>query len=116
MVHQYRLTSAKLVCVISALLLTMSAHASLSNCGALALDSAVQLDCVETAAATVNTASVPVLSELKPGAPAHKSSHSEYQVDQSRHASAIPGTVPVLVLISALLVILLIRAKRFNTK
>ena len=49
-------------------------------------------------------------------APATNTTATGFQVNQTRSASAVPESAPLLVMIGALLAVLLVRAKSYNTK
>lgn len=118
MARAYCLTSVKSACVLTALLLSMGAHATLSDCSATLMDSTANLDCSPAPAVAINTATAPSLNPISTAAPAlNPGAHTEFQVGNPGSANAVSGTVPpLLVLISIFLIIVLLRAKRFNTK
>ncbi|WP_062060116.1 hypothetical protein [Cellvibrio sp. OA-2007] len=115
MKHLNQAVSINIVLVLSALMMAAAANASMLDCGkSLRLELVASADCVfvEMTAAegkvTVGNHSVSAPATNTPGA--------GFQVNQTRTASAIPESAPLLVLIGALLAVLLVRAKSYNTK
>ena len=116
MMHYNSLASAKYTCVLIALLSSMTAHASLSDCKSLLSDSTVKLECNPTEAVAIKVTQTPTINVATPTAPAMGSAHSDFYIGQSSSAHAVSETLSLLALLSGLLVVALMRAKRFNTK
>lgn len=115
MVHHNSLACAKFTCVLITLLSAMAAHASLSDCNAVLMDASTKLECSPSAAMATNTAHTPTIN-VAPASPAMGAAHSDFQIGHTRSAHALSETLSLLVLLSGLLVVVLVRAKRFNTK
>lgn len=114
MVHLHNTVSVKLVFIMIALMAASAANASLLDCNKLlAMESASGLECVPKEM-VVDTGYEPVEDAL-PGTPINNALTS-FQIDQTRSASAIPESAPLLVLFGALLAVVLVRAKSHNSK
>ena len=115
MMHLYSRTSVKFALVFTTLMAAATANALLLDCttspGAELLPGA---ECTP-ADPVVNKTPGYVLEEAIPVTPINAALVA-FQVDQARSSGPISNSVPLLVLIGALLSVLLVRAKRFNTK
>lgn len=116
MTYYNSLASAKFTCVLIALLSSMAAHASLSDCNAVLLDSTIKLECNPTETVAIKATQTPTIHVATPASPAMGSAHSDFQIGETRSAHAVSETLSLLALLSGLLVVVLVRAKRFNTK
>lgn len=114
MVHLRNTVSVKLVFILIALMAATAANASLLDCNKFpGMESVSGLECVPKEE-EVDTGHEPVKNVL-PGTPINNALTS-FQVDQTRSASAIPESAPLLVLFGALLAVVLVRAKSHNSK
>ncbi|HCS63755.1 MAG TPA: hypothetical protein DIW64_06480 [Cellvibrio sp.] len=114
MVHLHNTVSVKLVFILIALMAATTANASLLDCNKFpGMESASGLECVPKEE-EVDTGHELVKDAL-PGTPINHALTS-FQVDQTRSASAIPESAPLLVLVGALLAVVLVRAKSHNSK
>ena len=110
MARDYRLASIQYFCVMFTFLLATAAHATLSNCNQPSTDST----CAPAISAIEHSVQTPA---TKPVALAlNNAARNEFQISQPQSASALSGTVSLLLLLGALLIVMLIRAKRFNSK
>ncbi len=110
MARDYRLVTIQYCCVIFALLLATTAHATLSNCTQASTDST----CTPVISAVERPVQAPV---AKPVAPAlNNTAHSEFQIGHPQSTNSLSGTVSLLLLLGALLILVLVRTKRFNSK
>jgi len=113
--HSSGVASVKLALIFIALVVAATAKASLLDCtkpaGAALVAGA---ECAPVEIMTHDGQSY-VLKEAIPTPPI-EASRAGFQMDQTRSASAIPESAPLLVLIGALLAVVLVRAKSCNTK
>lgn len=114
--HTYGVASIKLALIFIALTAAGAANASLLDCTkSLSMSLVTGAECAPVEAAADNGQSY-VLKEAIIPAPPIKAGLAGFQVDQTRGASAVPESAPLVVLIGALLAVVLVRAKSCNTK
>jgi uncharacterized low-complexity protein len=115
MKHLDQAVSINIVLVFSALMMAAAANAAMLDCSkSLSLKLVASADCIAvemTAGEGKSTAGKHGIS-----APATNTTATGFQVNQTRSASAVPESAPLLVMIGALLAVLLVRAKSYNTK
>lgn len=115
MKHLDQAVSFNIVLVLSALMMAASANASMLDCSkSLRLELGSNADCIFVEMATAEGKIA--VGNHSVSAPATNTAVAGFQVNQTRTASAIPESAPLLVLIGALLSVLLVRAKSYNTK
>ncbi|MDO8344579.1 MAG: hypothetical protein Q7T48_15360 [Cellvibrio sp.] len=108
MIYFHSAASVKLALILMALLAATVANASLLDC-----THSSGVECVPKEA-VVDTGHESVQDGL-PVTPINIALTS-FRVDQTRGASAIPESAPLLVLFGALLAVVLVRAKSHNSK
>lgn len=114
MIHLHSTARAKLVIILITLAAATAANASLLDCTTFPeMKSGSGVECVP-AEALVDIGQEPVQDTLPP-APINTALAS-FQVDQTRSTSAVPESAPLLILIGAVLGVVLIRAKSYNSK
>lgn len=110
MARNYRLIGTQSFCVMFTFLLATTAHATLSNCSQASTDST----CTPVISAMERPVQTPV---AEPATSAiSNAAHSEFQIGHSQSTNALPETVSLLLLLGALLIVVLVRTKRFNSK
>lgn len=100
--------------VIVALMATAAVNASPLDCTAPVGAGASGVQCIPDG----NIASIdaaPALKEAVPVVSANLASQG-FHINQARSPSSMPESVPLMLLITAVIAILLVRAKRFNNK
>lgn len=113
--HLNQAVSINIVLVFSGLMMAAAANASLLDCSkSLGLELASGAECIP-AQTTVIERQSPGLNEGV-SAPSANVASTGFQVNQTRTGSAVPESAPLLVLIGALLAVVLVRAKSYNTK
>ena len=115
MKHLNQAVSINAALVFSMLIMAVAANASQLDCSkSLGLELASSADCIFAEI----TAKEPQSPGLEKGisAPSANTAAAGFQVNQARTASAVPESAPLLVLIGAMLAVVLVRAKSYNTK
>lgn len=113
--HLNQAVSINIVLVFSSLMMAAAANASLLDCSkSLGLELASGAECISAETSVIEHRS-PGLNEVIP-TPSATAASTGFQVNQTRSASAVPESAPLLVLIGALLAVVLVRAKSYNTK
>ncbi len=115
MTHRYSMASIKFALLGIILGTTMAANASLLDCTSnLGVELLSGGGCAPIES-MINQTPDYVVTDSIPAAPINAELVT-FHVDQAHRANTMPNSIPLLVLISALLAILLVRAKGFNTK
>jgi len=115
MLHCENRASVKLALVFITWMAAAVANASLLDCtSTLGVEPISGAGCApaERAAKQAPTYG---LQEAIPATPIN-AALAAFQIDQTRHTDPMSNSAPLLVLMGALLAVLLVRAKRFNTK
>lgn len=115
MFHLYNITGVKLAFVFITLVAAAAANASLLDCTKfVGVELASGAECTPTGIMVHDDQSYVLKDAIS--APPINTVRASFQVNQTRSASAIPESAPLLVLIGALLTVVLVRAKSCNTK
>jgi len=110
----YSAKSVKPVLLMIAMIAAVNVNATPLDCTAAFGADASAVQCVPNGEIT-SMDSVPALKETTPVALTNAAPQG-FHINQARSPRAVPESVPLLILLSAIITVLLVRAKRFNTK